>query len=55
MKAHKISDYIFLNVLDVAFRGELFNFVLEKVNNKYEFREISLNEGKHYKKELQIF
>ena len=51
----KDDDYLFRNLLDVTFRGEKFNFLLEKINGKYEFYNVSLNEGKHYKKELQIF
>lgn len=43
----------FINVLDIDYNGEKFNFVLEPINGKYEFHEISVNEGDYYKKELR--
>lgn len=51
----KDDDYLFRKLLDVTFRGEQFNFILEKINDQYEFYEVPLSEGEYYKKELQIF
>lgn len=42
----------FINVLDITFKGEKFNFILEPINGKYEFYEIPISEGEYYKKEL---
>lgn len=50
----KDDDYLFRNLLDVRFRGEQFNFILERVDDKYEFYEIPLSEGEYYKKEFSL-
>ncbi len=42
----------FVNVFDVLINDEKFNFILEKINGKYEFLEVPLSEGELYKKEL---
>lgn len=50
----KDDDYLFRNLLDVTFIGEKFNFILERVDDKYEFYKIPLSEGGYYKKEFSL-
>lgn len=47
------GNWNFINVLDIDYNGEKFNFVLEPINGKYEFHEIQVSEGDYYKKELR--
>lgn len=46
------DNWYFVNVFDVEVNDEKFNYLLEVVNGKYEFREVPLSEGSYYKKEL---
>lgn len=48
------DNWQFINVFDVVLNDEKFNYLLELVNGKYEFREVPLSEGEYYKKEFSL-